>query len=51
MIFAIPDELADKKKKAPSPPPTACNLEASKLKIDEDVYGDEMRTSRRADTK
>ena len=42
MVFAIPDELADKKK-ALSPPPPACKSESSKLK-DEDVYGDEMRT-------
>ena len=49
IILAIPGELAAKKKSAPSPPPT-CKSEASKLKMDEDVYGDEIRTSRRTDT-
>ena len=52
IIFAIPDELADKKKKTFPPPlpvalkkthspPPLAELKASKLKMDEDVCDDE----------
>ena len=50
IILAIPDELAVGKKKVLPPPHPACKSEALKLKMDEDVYGVEMRTSRRTDT-